>query len=133
MAKNHLRNQIGHKSVHVLWQPSEATSAAQKKDFPPAQGETSPSSMHPILKDAGVVHRWYIIPYAEFLLSNPLVTLSEPNYVIQKQVAIPSPISKEEFSAIKSGNSLEATRRPFEDLNHLALQQLGCQFSSGLF
>ncbi|MBW0485644.1 hypothetical protein O181_025359 [Austropuccinia psidii MF-1] len=62
MAKNHLRTQIGHKSVHVLWKPPEATILAQRKDSPPAQGKTSPSSMHPVLKDPGVVHIWYNIP-----------------------------------------------------------------------
>ncbi|MBW0462526.1 hypothetical protein O181_002241 [Austropuccinia psidii MF-1] len=74
-----------------------------------------------------------IYHYAPFLLSNPMVTLSGPNYVIPTQVQNPSPISKEDFSAIQSGNSLAATRRPFKDPNHLALQELGCQFSSGLF
>ncbi|MBW0491155.1 hypothetical protein O181_030870 [Austropuccinia psidii MF-1] len=45
----------------------------------------------------------------------------------------PSSPLKEDFSDIQSGNSLAATRRPFEDLNHLALQELGCQLSPGLF
>ncbi|MBW0580674.1 hypothetical protein O181_120389 [Austropuccinia psidii MF-1] len=62
MPKNHLKTQNGHKSVHKLWQPPEATSSAQNKDSPPVQGETSPSSMHPVLKDPGVVHIWYNIP-----------------------------------------------------------------------
>ncbi|MBW0494727.1 hypothetical protein O181_034442 [Austropuccinia psidii MF-1] len=52
--QNHLITQIGHKSVHGLWKPPEATSSAQNKD--------SPSSMHPIVKDPGVVHIWYNIP-----------------------------------------------------------------------
>ncbi|MBW0488697.1 hypothetical protein O181_028412 [Austropuccinia psidii MF-1] len=62
-----------------------------------------------------------------------MVTLSGPNYVIQNQVPNPSPVSKEVISAIQSGNSLAATRKQLEDPNHLALQELGCQFSSGLF
>ncbi|MBW0586797.1 hypothetical protein O181_126512 [Austropuccinia psidii MF-1] len=62
-----------------------------------------------------------------------MVILSGPNYVIQNQVRNPSPISKKDFSAIQSGNSLAATRRPFKDPNHLALQELGCHYSSGLF
>ncbi|MBW0565014.1 hypothetical protein O181_104729 [Austropuccinia psidii MF-1] len=74
-----------------------------------------------------------IYHYAPYLLSNPMVMFSGPNYVIQNQVPNPSPISKEDFSAIQPGNSLAATRRPFEDPNHLALQELGCQISSGLF
>ncbi|MBW0579232.1 hypothetical protein O181_118947 [Austropuccinia psidii MF-1] len=74
-----------------------------------------------------------IYHYAPFFLSNPMVTLSGPNYVIPNQVPNPSSISKEDVSAIQSGNSLAAIRRPFEDPNNLALQELGCQFSSGLF
>ncbi|MBW0517287.1 hypothetical protein O181_057002 [Austropuccinia psidii MF-1] len=62
MAKNHLRSPIGHKAVHGLWKPPEVTSSAQNKDSPPVQGKTSPSSMHPVLKDPGVVHIWYNIP-----------------------------------------------------------------------
>ncbi|MBW0557663.1 hypothetical protein O181_097378 [Austropuccinia psidii MF-1] len=56
-----------------------------------------------------------------------MVTLSEPNYISPNQVPSSSPFSKKEFSAIPSGNSLAATRRPFDDPNHLALQRLGCQ------
>ncbi|MBW0560141.1 hypothetical protein O181_099856 [Austropuccinia psidii MF-1] len=41
--KNHPRTQIGHKSVHGLRQPSEATRAAPSKDSPPFWGKTSPS------------------------------------------------------------------------------------------
>ncbi|MBW0563363.1 hypothetical protein O181_103078 [Austropuccinia psidii MF-1] len=97
------------------------------------QGKTFPSSMHPVLKDPGVVHMWYNIPLCTIFFSNPMVTFSGPNYMIPNQVPNPSPFSKEDVSAIQSGNSLAPTRRPFEDPNHLALQELGCQFSSGLF
>ncbi|MBW0474236.1 hypothetical protein O181_013951 [Austropuccinia psidii MF-1] len=53
--------------------------------------------------------------------------------VIPNQVPNPSSSSKEDFSAMQSANSLEATRRPFKDRNHLAQQELGCQSLSGLF
>ncbi|MBW0555407.1 hypothetical protein O181_095122 [Austropuccinia psidii MF-1] len=52
-----------------------------------------------------------------------MVTFSGPNYVIPTQVPNPSPILKQDVSDIQSGNSLAATRRPFENPNHLALQQ----------
>ncbi|MBW0522883.1 hypothetical protein O181_062598 [Austropuccinia psidii MF-1] len=55
-----------------------------------------------------------------------MVTLSEPNHVIPNQVPSPSPFLEKDVSAIQSRNSLAATRRPFEDPNHLALQRLGC-------
>ncbi|MBW0583165.1 hypothetical protein O181_122880 [Austropuccinia psidii MF-1] len=74
-----------------------------------------------------------IYHYSPFLLSHPMVMFSGPNYMIPNQVPNPSPILKDNFSAIQSGNSLEATRRPLKDPNHLALKEFGCQFSSGLF
>ncbi|MBW0502397.1 hypothetical protein O181_042112 [Austropuccinia psidii MF-1] len=77
--KNHLRTQIGHKSVHGLWKPSEATRSAPSKDSPQAQGMTSPSSMHSILKDQEWCIYGIIYNYAPFLIRNPMVTLSDPN------------------------------------------------------
>ncbi|MBW0493525.1 hypothetical protein O181_033240 [Austropuccinia psidii MF-1] len=68
MAKSHLRSRIDqgspvdHYSAHGLWQPPEATSSAPSKDSPQFQGKTFPFSMHPVLKDPGVVHIWYNIP-----------------------------------------------------------------------
>ncbi|MBW0476280.1 hypothetical protein O181_015995 [Austropuccinia psidii MF-1] len=53
--------QICHNSVHGLWQPPESTSSALRKDSPQVQGKIFPSSMHPALKDPGVVHIWYNI------------------------------------------------------------------------
>ncbi|MBW0486668.1 hypothetical protein O181_026383 [Austropuccinia psidii MF-1] len=53
--------QNGHNSVHGLWKPPEATISASIKDSPQFQGKTFPSSMHPVLKDPGVVHIWYNI------------------------------------------------------------------------
>ncbi|MBW0527041.1 hypothetical protein O181_066756 [Austropuccinia psidii MF-1] len=124
--KNHLRTQICHKSVDGLWQPSEANRSAPRKDYPPFQGKTSLSSMRSILKDQKWCIYGIIYHYAPFLLRNPMVTLSEPNYIIPSQAPSPSPFLKKDFSAIQSSNSLAATRRPFEDPNHLALQRLGC-------
>ncbi|MBW0532829.1 hypothetical protein O181_072544 [Austropuccinia psidii MF-1] len=64
----HLRTQNwpratrGQNSAHGLWKPPEATRSAPRKDSPQVQGQASPSSMHPALKDPGVVHIWYNIP-----------------------------------------------------------------------
>ncbi|MBW0482820.1 hypothetical protein O181_022535 [Austropuccinia psidii MF-1] len=133
MAKTDLRTQIGQKSVHGPWQPSEATKSAPGKDSPPVQRKGSLSSMHSVLKDQEWCIYGIIYHYAPFFLRNPMLTISGPNYLMSNQVPNPSPISKEDFSAIQYSNSLEATRRPIKDLNHLALQELGCQFSAGLF
>ncbi|MBW0475450.1 hypothetical protein O181_015165 [Austropuccinia psidii MF-1] len=123
MAKNHLRTQNGHKSVHGLWKPREATSPSQSKDSPPVQEKTSLSSMHSLLNDQEWCIYGIIYHYAAFLLSKPMVKILGPNYLIPNQVPNPSPILKEDVSAIQSGNYLAATRRPFEDANHLALQE----------
>ncbi|MBW0475349.1 hypothetical protein O181_015064 [Austropuccinia psidii MF-1] len=131
--QNHLRTQIGYKSVHGVWQPSEATRPTPSKDSPPVQGKNSLPSLQYILKDQDWCIYGIIYHYEPFLLSNPMVTLSGPNYVITNQVPNPSPILKEEFLSIQYGNFLAATRRPFNDPNHLGLQELGCKFSPGLF
>ncbi|MBW0509497.1 hypothetical protein O181_049212 [Austropuccinia psidii MF-1] len=125
-APNH-KTQIGHKLVHGLWQPSGASRSDPSKNSPPVQGKNSLSSMNSILKDQEWCIYDIIYHYAPCLLRNPMVTLSAPNYVIPNQVPSPSTLSKEDFSAIQSGNSLAATRIPFKDPNHLALQMLGFQ------
>ncbi|MBW0475522.1 hypothetical protein O181_015237 [Austropuccinia psidii MF-1] len=56
--QNWPRTRSGHNSVHGLGKPQEATSSAPSKDSPQVQGKTFPSSMHPTLKDPGVVHIW---------------------------------------------------------------------------
>ncbi|MBW0473781.1 hypothetical protein O181_013496 [Austropuccinia psidii MF-1] len=92
MAKTHLTTQIdqkplvGHKSVHGLWKPSEATRSAPRRDSPPVQGKTSLPSMHSILKDQEWCIYGIIYHYAPFLLRNPRVTLSGPNYLIPNEV-----------------------------------------------
>ncbi|MBW0478645.1 hypothetical protein O181_018360 [Austropuccinia psidii MF-1] len=62
IGQNHLRTQNGHNSVNGPWKPPEATSSAPRRYSPQVQGKTFPSSMHPVLKDPGVVHIWYNIP-----------------------------------------------------------------------
>ncbi|MBW0581334.1 hypothetical protein O181_121049 [Austropuccinia psidii MF-1] len=86
MAKTHLRTQVGHKSVHGLWKPSEATRSAPSRDSPPVQGKTSLPSMHSILRDQEWCIYGIIYHYAPFCLSNPMVTLSGPNYMIPNEV-----------------------------------------------
>ncbi|MBW0493838.1 hypothetical protein O181_033553 [Austropuccinia psidii MF-1] len=90
--------QVGHNAVHGFWKPPEATSSAPRKDSPQVQRKTFPSSR---------IQKWCM--YGD--------SKSSPNL---------SPFSKGDSSATQSGNSLAATRRPFEDPNHLALQELGC-------
>ncbi|MBW0522039.1 hypothetical protein O181_061754 [Austropuccinia psidii MF-1] len=87
--------------------------------------------MHSVHKDQEWCICGIIYHYAPFLPSNPMVRLSEPNYIIPNQFPSPSTLSKKDLSALHSGSSLAATRRPLEDPNHLALQRLGFQLLIG--
>ncbi|MBW0574506.1 hypothetical protein O181_114221 [Austropuccinia psidii MF-1] len=129
MSKNHLRTQIGHKSVHGLWQPSEATRSAPSKDSPPVQGKTSPSSMHSVLKDPRVVHIWCNIPLCTIFAQQSKGDIFRTQLHDSKSSNKSITNFKERiFQLFQLGNSLEATRRPFKDPSHLDLQVLGCHF-----
>ncbi|MBW0491548.1 hypothetical protein O181_031263 [Austropuccinia psidii MF-1] len=62
MAKTTLGPKMAINQSMALWITPEATSSAQNMDSSPVKAKTSPSSMHPILNDPGVVHIWYNIP-----------------------------------------------------------------------
>ncbi|MBW0495405.1 hypothetical protein O181_035120 [Austropuccinia psidii MF-1] len=85
MAKTHLRTQmgqepqVGHKSVHGLWKPSEATRSAPRRDSPLVQGKNSLPSINSALKDQEWCIYGIIYHYAPFLLRNPMVTFLGPN------------------------------------------------------
>ncbi|MBW0537490.1 hypothetical protein O181_077205 [Austropuccinia psidii MF-1] len=85
--------------------------------------------MHPALKDPGVVHIWYNIPLCSIFAQQSNGDVFRTKLCDENKFPNPSPILREEFSAIQSGNSLAATRRPFEDPNHLAQKEFGFQFS----
>ncbi|MBW0558197.1 hypothetical protein O181_097912 [Austropuccinia psidii MF-1] len=76
---------------------------------------------------------WYIygIIYqcVPFFLRNPTVILSGSNYVISTPVFKSITHFKGRLLSHSVLQSLVATRGPFEDPNHLALQDLGCTFS----
>ncbi|MBW0476497.1 hypothetical protein O181_016212 [Austropuccinia psidii MF-1] len=66
-----------------------------------------------------------IYHYAQILLRNPMVMFTGPNYVFEIQ--FPKLITHFERSLFSDSvlPSLAATRRPLQDPNHLALQELG--------
>ncbi|MBW0479171.1 hypothetical protein O181_018886 [Austropuccinia psidii MF-1] len=124
---------IGHFSPqyfnHGLWQSPEAPSHLHKEVSPQDQGNPQLQlKLDSLCGNQG----WYIygIIYhcVPFFLRNPMVMFSGQNYVIT------TPILKS-ITHFKGGllshsvfQSLVATRRPFGDPNHLALQELGCTF-----
>ncbi|MBW0491751.1 hypothetical protein O181_031466 [Austropuccinia psidii MF-1] len=112
-------------SVHGLWQPPEATNSAP--------GKVSPSSMHPVLKVPPVVHIWYNIPLCTIFAQQS----NGDTFRTQLHDSESSPKSITNF---KGGPFSYLTwqfpggyQKIIQGPNHLALQELGCQFSSGLF
>ncbi|MBW0474181.1 hypothetical protein O181_013896 [Austropuccinia psidii MF-1] len=108
--------------------------------------QLKPRKLPPPLRGKTLLHQMYSIPriqewctygiiyhYEPILLRNPMVMLSGPKYAIPIQ--FPKYITHVDGSHFSHSvlQSLVANRRPFEDPNHLALQELDCLFFSGLF
>ncbi|MBW0571950.1 hypothetical protein O181_111665 [Austropuccinia psidii MF-1] len=111
-----LRTQIGH--FQPLASGNHQRPPAQvQKAFPSIQGKDSPSPRIQAWCIYGIIYHC-----APILLRNPMVMFSEPKYVIPIQV--PKSITHFEGNLFSNSvfQSLVATRRPFEDPNHLALQ-----------
>ncbi|MBW0550319.1 hypothetical protein O181_090034 [Austropuccinia psidii MF-1] len=102
------------------------------QDFPSVQGKNSPSPMYSIPRIQAWCIYGIIYHYAQNLLRNPMVMFSGTNYA--SQIQVPKSLTHFEGSLFSNPvlQSLAATRRPFEDPNHLALQELGCIYFSGL-
>ncbi|MBW0593975.1 hypothetical protein O181_133690 [Austropuccinia psidii MF-1] len=107
--------------------------AQVQKAFPSIWGKDSPSPMYSLPRSQawciyGIIHH-----YAPIFLRNSMVMLSGPKYAFSIQV----PKSITHFKGCLFSHSvlqsLGATRRPFKDPKHLAQQELGCIFFSGLF
>ncbi|MBW0483646.1 hypothetical protein O181_023361 [Austropuccinia psidii MF-1] len=96
------------------------------KPSPQLKGNSFLSFMHSVPKIAGVVHIWYYIPLCTIFAqqSNGDVFRTQFHLSISRSI-IPTPISKEDFSAHQSGNPWRQFRRSFKDPNHLYLQELG--------
>ncbi|MBW0523915.1 hypothetical protein O181_063630 [Austropuccinia psidii MF-1] len=73
--------------------------------FPSTKGKICHSSMHPILKDAGVVHIWYYIPLCTIFAQKSNGDVFRTQFHDSKSRSQnPSPILKEDSSAHQSGN-----------------------------
>ncbi|MBW0547592.1 hypothetical protein O181_087307 [Austropuccinia psidii MF-1] len=96
---------MDHCSAHGLWQPPEATRSAQINPSPQLKGNSSHSSMHPILKVAGVVHIWYYIPLCTIFPQQSNGDFFRTKLHDSKSRSQnPMPISKEDSSDHQSGN-----------------------------
>ncbi|MBW0467683.1 hypothetical protein O181_007398 [Austropuccinia psidii MF-1] len=91
-------------SAHGLWWLPEATRSAQKS-FPLTQGGLSHSSMHPVLKVAGVVQILYYIPLCTIFAQkfNGDIFRTKLNDS-KSRSQNPTPILKGDSSAHQSGN-----------------------------
>ncbi|MBW0501166.1 hypothetical protein O181_040881 [Austropuccinia psidii MF-1] len=115
------RTKIGH--FQPLASGNHQRPPAQvQKAFPSIQGKDSPSPMYSVQRIQARCIYDIIYHYAPILLRNPMVMFSGPNYAFSIQV--PKSITHLEGSLFSHSvlQSLEVTRRPFEDPNHLALQ-----------
>ncbi|MBW0471962.1 hypothetical protein O181_011677 [Austropuccinia psidii MF-1] len=104
-----------------------------QQGFPFIQGKDFSSPMYSV----PWIQEWciygIIYNYAPILVSNPMMIFSGPNHFIRTPVLKYITHLEGIFLSHSVLKSLEATRRPFEDANHLALQELGCTFLSGFF
>ncbi|MBW0551255.1 hypothetical protein O181_090970 [Austropuccinia psidii MF-1] len=95
---------MDHYSSHDLSQPPEATIPAQKA-LPSTYGEFLHSSMHPVLKVAGVVHIWYYIPLCTIFSQQFNGNFFRTKFQNSKSRSqTPTPILKEDSLTHQSGN-----------------------------
>ncbi|MBW0556944.1 hypothetical protein O181_096659 [Austropuccinia psidii MF-1] len=84
---------------HGLWKPPEVTRPAQLK------GNSFHSSMHTVLKVAGVMHIWYYIPLCTILAQQSNCDILRTIFHLSNSRSQnPMPISKEDLSTHQSGN-----------------------------
>ncbi|MBW0506676.1 hypothetical protein O181_046391 [Austropuccinia psidii MF-1] len=116
-------------STPGIWQPPEATS----KVSPQFRGITLLHQFTLYQRIQAWCIYGMIYHYAPILLRNPMIMLSGPNDVVS--IKVPKSISHFKGSIFSHSvlQSLVVARRPFEDPNHPALQELGCILFSGLF
>ncbi|MBW0584040.1 hypothetical protein O181_123755, partial [Austropuccinia psidii MF-1] len=75
------------------------------QDFPSSYGEFFHSSMHPVLKVAGVVHIWYYIPLCTIFSQQFNGDVFRTQFQISKsRYQNSTPILKEDFLTHQSGN-----------------------------
>ncbi|MBW0564154.1 hypothetical protein O181_103869 [Austropuccinia psidii MF-1] len=87
---------MDHYSSHGLWKPPYQLS----EHSPQLKGNSFHSSMHPVLKVAGVVHIWYYIPLCIILAQQ----FNGDVFRTKTRSQNPTPILKEDFSTHQSGN-----------------------------
>ncbi|MBW0578909.1 hypothetical protein O181_118624 [Austropuccinia psidii MF-1] len=95
---------MDHISSYGLWKSPEATKPAQQA-FPSTSREFFHSSMHPVLKVAGVVHIWYYIPLCTIFCSEFNGDAFRTKFHNPKSRSQnPTPILKEDSLTHQSGN-----------------------------
>ncbi|MBW0556533.1 hypothetical protein O181_096248 [Austropuccinia psidii MF-1] len=96
---------MGHFAAPGLWQPPDATRSAQLNPSPQLKGNSSHSSMNPVLKVAGVVYIWDYIPLCTIFAQKFNGDVLRTKFHASKSRAQnPTPILKEDSSAHQSGN-----------------------------
>ncbi|MBW0494649.1 hypothetical protein O181_034364 [Austropuccinia psidii MF-1] len=110
MSVKTLRTHFGQGSIWTTFQAMASGSHRRPLDqlrnpSPKLKGDSSHSSMHPVLKVAGVVHIWYYIPLCTISAQKPNGEVFRTQLHDSKSRSQnSSPISKEDSSAHQSGN-----------------------------
>ncbi|MBW0559255.1 hypothetical protein O181_098970 [Austropuccinia psidii MF-1] len=91
--------------THFCQGPPGDTRLAQLNPSPQLKGDSSHSSMHPVLTVAGVVHIWYYIPLCTIFaqqFNNEVFRTKLHDFKARFQN--PTPISNKDSSTHQSGN-----------------------------
>ncbi|MBW0489235.1 hypothetical protein O181_028950 [Austropuccinia psidii MF-1] len=110
MAIKTLRNPFGQGPPWTTFQPMTSGNHQTPPDHlsnvsPQLKGYFSHSSMHPVLKVAGVMHIWYDIPLCTIFAQKFNVEVFRTKFHDSKSMSqIPTPILEEESSDHQSGN-----------------------------
>ncbi|MBW0487445.1 hypothetical protein O181_027160 [Austropuccinia psidii MF-1] len=133
MGRNHGPRPVRRGLCPWTLKPPEATGTAHLNLSQHLKGNSSTPPCTPYSR----LQKWciygIIYHYAPFLLSNSIVTFLVPNSIFPNQGPKSNAHFEGGFLNLSVWQSMAAIRRPLKDLNHLALQELGCQFHSGLF
>ncbi|MBW0586676.1 hypothetical protein O181_126391 [Austropuccinia psidii MF-1] len=122
LAINHSGPKFGQGSPWTTFQPMDSVNHQREPDqlsqhSPQLTGNSFHSSMHPVLKVAGVVHIWYYIPlctiFSQQFNGDVFRTIF---HLFNSRSQNPTPTSKEDFLINQSGNlwkqSEEHSRTP---------------------
>ncbi|MBW0592379.1 hypothetical protein O181_132094 [Austropuccinia psidii MF-1] len=105
---------MDHISSHCLWKPPDQLN----QPFPQLNGNSSHSSMHPVLKVAGAVHIWYYIPLCTIFAQQFNGDVFRTKFHNSKSSVIGALVEIQEWPGTQqSGNSLGRLQKTKNKIN----------------